>query len=297
MSGAPGAAAERASSYELSLPGGGALALGGRRRTRVMAILNVTPDSFSDGGRYLDADAAVAHAEEMAEEGADVVDVGGESTRPGAEPVPPEVQCARVVPVISRLAQRVKTPISIDTTSAEVARASLDAGAQMVNDVSALRGDTAMGPFLAGCGAPVVLMHMLGVPRDMQVNPTYDNVVTDVMDFLRARIAAAEACGIAGNQIVIDPGFGFGKTLEHNLQLLRELSELQALDRPILVGTSRKSMLGRILDVPADDRIYGTAAATAAAVERGAAMVRVHDVRAAVHVVKVMAAIMGRAWN
>ena len=284
--------------FELRLPhGGDRLRLGGRRRTLVMGVLNVTPDSFSDGGRYLDSAAAIAQAEEMAAQGADVIDVGAESTRPGAAPVPVEEQLRRLMPVLSGLAPRMKIPISVDTVSAEVARKALDAGAQIVNDVSALRGDAEMGPLLAASGAPVILMHMLGRPREMQVNPTYSEVVSDILSFLRERIDAAADHGIARDQIMVDPGFGFGKTLEHNLALLRRLSEFRVLDRPILVGTSRKSMLGAILDVPARERLHGTSATTAAAVERGAAMVRVHDVGPAVHVVKVLAAILGRAWN
>ena len=185
----------------------------------------------------------------------------------------------------------------MDTTSAEVARAALDSGAQMVNDVSALRADAEMGALLATSGAPVILMHMLGSPKEMQIDPTYDEVVSEIIGFLRERIAAGVEYGISRDQIVVDPGFGFGKTLEHNLELLRRLAEFRILERPVLVGASRKSMLGMILDVPVNERLHGTSATTAAAIERGAAMVRVHDVRPAVHVVKVMAAILGRAWN
>ena len=283
--------------HSVRLPNGGVLALGGDARARIMGILNVTPDSFSDGGLYLDVSAAAAHAEEMADAGADVIDVGGESTRPGSEPVSIPDQLARVIPVISRVAQRLKAPISIDTTSAEVARRALDAGAQIVNDVSALRQDPAMGPLLAERGAPVVLMHMKGRPRDMQVDPQYADVVGEVMEFLSERIAAAVASGISREQIIVDPGFGFGKRLEHNLELLRRLDELRALGRPICVGTSRKAMIGQILGVAAPERVFGTAATLAAAIERGASMVRVHDVMPAVHVARVMAAIQGRAWK
>jgi len=289
--------ATRTTSWTLRLPNGGTLALGGDSPARVMGVLNVTPDSFSDGGRFLDPGVAVDHAERMQEEGADLVDVGGESTRPGSDPVPPAEQIRRVIPVIERLAPRLTIPLSIDTTSAEVARAALDAGAQMVNDVSALRGDPEMGPLVARRGAPVVLMHMLGRPKDMQVNPTYRDVVGEVAGFLRERIRAATDLGIGREQIVVDPGFGFGKRLEHNLELLRRLEELAALGRPILVGTSRKSMLGEILGAPPEGRLHGTTATVAAAVERGAAMVRVHDVRPAVDVVKVLAAIHGRRWR
>jgi dihydropteroate synthase len=283
--------------YELALPNGGKLELGGERRMLVMGVLNVTPDSFSDGGRFLDVSKAVAHAEEMAGDGADLIDIGGESTRPGSEFVPEAEQVARVMPVIERLAPRLRAPISIDTTSAAVARQALDAGAQIVNDISALRQDAAMAPLVAERGAPVVLMHMQGRPRDMQENPFYRDVVAEVRDFLAAQIAWAIAQGIAAQQIIVDPGFGFGKNFEHNMSLLRDLDALRSLSRPILVGTSRKGMLGHILGVPPPERIFGTAATVAAAAERGAAMVRVHDVRCAVHVVKVIAAIQGKAWN
>ena len=284
-------------SWVLQLPNGGSLPLAGDRRTRVMGVLNVTPDSFSDGGLYLDPGAAAVRAEEMADQGADVIDVGGESTRPGSEPVSSEEQIRRVVPVISRVAARIEVPISVDTTSAEVARSALDAGAQMVNDVSALRADPDMGPLVAQRGAPVVLMHMLGRPKDMQVNPAYDDVVQEVIQFLRRRVQAALEYGIPREQIIIDPGFGFGKRLEHNLELLRRLDEFRTLDRPVLVGTSRQPMLGEIPGAPPVRRLDGTGATVAAAVERGAAMVRVHDVRPAVDVTKVLAAVHGRRWD
>ncbi len=283
--------------HVLRLPHGGVLAMGGGARALVMGILNVTPDSFSDGGLCRDTAAALAHAEEMAAEGADLIDIGGESTRPGSDPVSIEEQIARVAPVIEKLAPKITQPISVDTTSATVARRALDAGAQIVNDVSALRADPQMGPTIAEAGAPVVLMHMLGAPKTMQANPEYGDVVGEVRVFLRERIAAAEACGIRREQIMIDPGFGFGKTLEHNLELLRRLSEFSELNAPVLVGTSRKSMIGMILAVGPQERMFGTAATLAVAIERGAAMVRVHDVAAAVHVVKVMAAVPRRSWK
>jgi dihydropteroate synthase len=282
---------------EMTLPNGGKLALGGDRRMCVMGILNVTPDSFSDGGIFLDVSKAAAHAEEMAGEGAEIIDIGGESTRPGAEFLPEAEQAARVLPVIRRLAPRLRVPISIDTTSAGVARQALDAGAQIVNDISALRQDPAMAPLVAERGAPVVLMHMQGQPRDMQEKPFYRDVVAEVREFLAERIAWAVEQGIAAEQIIVDPGFGFGKTFEHNMTLLRHLDAFRALSRPILIGTSRKGMLGHILGVPPAERVFGTAATVAAAAERGAAIVRVHDLRCAVHVAKVMAAIQGKAWN
>ena len=281
----------------IRLPRGDRLTVGGGRRALVMGILNVTPDSFSDGGLFSDASAAVAHAEDMASEGADIIDVGGESTRPGSAPVSSEEQISRVLPVIETLAKRIPQAISIDTTSSEVARRALEAGAQIVNDVSALRSDPEMGDLLAEKGAPVVLMHMLGRPKTMQADPRYDDVVAEVAEFLRERMTVAENYGIGRGQIIVDPGFGFGKTLQHNLDLLRRLKALGALGAPVMVGTSRKSMLGMLLGVPPAERVFGTAATLAAAIERGAAIVRVHDVHAAVHVVKVMAAIHGRSEN
>jgi len=299
MMGAPTAEDCRAAAdlYELQLPQGGSLALGGNRRALVMGILNITPDSFADGGLYHDRKAAIAHAEEMAEHGADVIDIGGESTRPGSDPVSAKEQIGRVIPVISQLASRLKAPISIDTTSAEVAKEALDAGAAIVNDISALRMDPNLGPLVAERRVPVVLMHMLGRPKDMQVNPSYGDVVAEVCEFLRSRMTVGAEYGICREQIIVDPGLGFGKTFAHNMELLRHLSALRLLSRPILVGASRKAMLGHILGVPPAERDYGTAATVAAAVDRGAAMVRVHDVRCAVHVVKVMAAIQGRSWD
>jgi len=283
--------------HVLRLPHGGALVMGGNARALVMGILNVTPDSFSGDGLYHDTAAALAHAEAMAAEGADLIDIGGESTRPGSAPVAIEEQIARVAPVIEKLSPKIAQPISVDTTSATVARRALDAGAQIVNDVSALRADPQMGPTIAEADAPVVLMHMLGRPKTMQANPEYGDVVGEVRAFLRERIAAAEACGIRREQIMIDPGFGFGKTLEHNLELLRRLSEFSELNAPVLVGTSRKSMIGTILEVKPQERTFGTAATLAVAIERGAAMVRVHDVAAAAHVAKMMAAVHGRSWK
>lgn len=286
-----------AESWTLRLPGGGALELGGGRRARVMAVLNVTPDSFSDGGLFAEREAAVRRGLELVEEGADILDVGGESTRSGSESVPAEEQIHRVEPVIAALRERTKAVISIDTTSALVARRALAAGAEIINDISALRDDPEMASLAAESGAPVVLMHMLGRPRDMQSNPVYGDVCAEVRDFLAERVEFAVGGGVKREQIVLDPGFGFGKTFEHNLELMRNLTRLRELRQPILVGTSRKAMLGRILDVPPRERLYGTLATVAAAVERGADIVRVHDARPALHVVKVMAALHGRNWQ
>jgi dihydropteroate synthase len=257
---------------------------------RLMGVVNVTPDSFSDGGLYLDPGAAVAHGLELVEQGAEILDVGGESTRPGAEPVAAEEELRRVLPVVEGLAAVASgAVISIDTSKASVARATLEAGATLVNDVTALRGDPEMARVVAQGGAECCLMHMLGEPRTMQRRvggPQYKDVVDDVKAFLEQRLAFSVGEGIAEERVLLDPGIGFGKTLEHNLQLLRRLPELAALGRPLVVGTSRKSFLGRILagagveSEPAAvaDRLPGTIATCVLAYERGASVLRVHDV-------------------
>jgi dihydropteroate synthase len=242
-----------------------------------MGIVNVTPDSFSDGGEFLDPERAVAHGRELIEQGADLLDIGGESTRPGAEAVGAAEELRRVVPVIEGLAGG-GAPISIDTAKAEVAAAAIDAGATIVNDVTALGADPDLAALCAERGVEVVLMHMQGTPRTMQESPTYDDVVDDVKALLARRIEYATGEGIAEEKIWVDPGIGFGKTLEHNLQLLRRLRELRSLGRPLLVGPSRKSFLGRITGAPVDQRLGGTIAACAIAVANGADWVRVHDV-------------------
>jgi len=263
------------------------------RRVLVMGVLNVTPDSFSDGGRFAARDSAVAHAVEMAEAGADLIDVGGESTRPGSQPVPAEEQIRRVVPVIEEIARRnLPVVVSIDTTRASVAAAALDAGAGVVNDISAGRDDAAMLPSVAERGVPVVLMHMQGTPATMQLNPTYDDVVRETIDFLHERIAAAEGAGVAPHRILVDPGIGFGKTMAHNLELLRRQSEFAMLGRPVLIGTSRKGFIGRITNEPEPSRrLFGTAASVAWSVANGAAVVRVHDVAEMSKVVRMTEAI------
>jgi dihydropteroate synthase len=260
-------------------------------RPRVMGIVNVTPDSFSDGGEHATAEAAIAHGLKLAEEGADVLDVGGESTRPGAEDVPLEEELRRVVPVVEALAKRTSLPISIDTSKPEVMRAAVDAGAGMVNDVYALRRDGALDT-AASLGVPVVLMHMLGEPRSMQDQPRYDDVVADVHRFLAERIFAAEMAGIAKKRIVVDPGFGFGKTLEHNLALLAQLERFTDLGVPVLAGLSRKKSIGTLTgrDDP-QARVYGSIAAHLVAAQRGANLLRVHDVAATVDALKVWNAI------
>jgi len=243
-----------------------------------MGVLNVTPDSFSDGGLYLDADAAVAHGERLAAEGADLIDVGGESTRPGSEPVPEDEELRRVIPVIGRLAAATNVPISIDTSKAAVARAALGAGASFVNDVTALRADPEMAAVVAGSNAELCLMHMQGEPRTMQENPRYDDVVSEVKAFLEQRLAFAVGEGIADTRIWLDPGIGFGKTLEHNLELLRRLVEIAAIGRPVLVGASRKRFIGALTGKAEGERLAGSLAAAVMAFERGASMLRVHDV-------------------
>jgi dihydropteroate synthase len=261
------------------------------RRTHVMGILNVTPDSFFDGGRFADPEAALERGLEMVADGADVVDVGGESTRPGAEPVSADEEAARVLPVIEALAGKLSVPISIDTTKAGVAQAALDAGAVIVNDVSALRADVAMAGVVARSGAGVVLMHMLGEPRTMQKDPRYRDVVADVSRALAGWAGDAEAAGIEHDRIVVDPGIGFGKTLEHNLLLLRHIDALGALEYPVLVGPSRKSFMGLALGLPAEERLEATAGAVAWCVAQGAHLVRVHDVKEMVRVVRMVEAI------
>src|SRR4051794_22018399 len=244
-----------------------------------MGVLNVTPDSFSDGGEWFDADAAVAHAHELVAEGAHLLDVGGESTRPYADPVPAVEEQRRVVPVVERVAG-LGAQVSVDTSKLAVARAALDAGATYVNDVTAFRAAPELAGLVAERGADCCLMHMLGEPRTMQDDPRYDDVVSDVKAFLEARMAFAVSEGVPEERIHLDPGIGFGKTVEHNLELLRRLGEIAALGRPVVLGTSRKGFLGRLTgrDVPAD-RVHATVATVVVGLERGASVFRVHDVR------------------
>ncbi|MEN3327731.1 MAG: dihydropteroate synthase [Acidobacteriota bacterium] len=264
-------------------------------RTLIMGILNVTPDSFSDGGQFVSVDAAVAHAEQMISEGADIIDVGGESTRPGGEPVTVEEEIKRVVPVIEALAQRTDIPISVDTTKSEVAREALEAGAAIVNDISALRFDFYVADAVARAGAGLVLMHSRGTPATMHRLPPVVDIMHEVTRSLRASINMAERRGVKRESIVIDPGIGFGKSQEQNLELLAKLDQLIAAfpDYPLLIGTSRKSFIGRILadesgtPVPAEDRLHGTMATVTAAVLKGAHIIRVHDVKAAVDTIRV----------
>jgi dihydropteroate synthase len=264
---------------------------------RVWGVLNVTPDSFSDGGRYLEPAAALERAERMVAEGAHGIDVGGESTRPGAQPLGLEQELERVVPVIAGIAERWSLPLSVDTTKAEVARAALERGANAINDVSAGRFDAGMLPLAAQHGCDLVLMHLRGTPRDMQVDPLYGDVVSDVLEFLRERAGAALEAGVAPERLWIDPGIGFGKTLEHNLELLRRLGELRSLGLPLYVGVSRKSFIGKLNaragrgGEAADERLGGTAAAVAACVRAGAEALRVHDVAVMAEAARVARAI------
>lgn len=262
-----------------------------RERTLVMGILNVTPDSFSDGGRFDHADPAAQHGFKLVADGADIVDVGGESTRPGSEPVSSDEERDRVVPVIEALAERIEVPLSIDTRKAEVAAAALEVGATIVNDVSGGR-DPEMFDVVKSSGAGMVLMHMLGEPKTMQDAPRYDDVVSEVKEYLRGRLEAAEFAGIESDRLVVDPGIGFGKDLQDNLTLMRGLDALLELGRPVLVGPSRKRFIGTLLgDVPPEQRVEGTAGAVAWLVTRGAHIVRVHDVREMVRVVRVVDAL------
>lgn len=256
-----------------------------------MGVVNVTPDSFSDGGRFLDPAAAVAHGLTLVAEGADILDVGGESTRPGAEAVAPDEQIRRVVPAVEGLAAAAAgVRISVDTTRLAVAQAAVDAGATYVNDVTAFRADPELAGLVADRGLDCCLTHMRGEPRTMQAEASYDDVVSDVKAFLAQRLEAAVAAGIAEERIMLDPGIGFAKTLDHNLELLRRLHELTELGRPIVIGTSRKSFIGRITGREVDDRLAGTIATNVLAFERGASVFRVHDVAPVVDALAVAAA-------
>lgn len=249
-------------------------------RTLIMGVLNVTPDSFSDGGAYLSAERAVARAQEMIQEGADILDVGGESSRPGAEPVTEDEEMRRVLPVIEAISTTLGAPVSVDTMKSAVAAAALDLGAEMVNDITALRSDPVMADVVAGRAGHVALMHMKGTPRDMQQNPHYDDVIAEIHTFLRARADYAISRGISREKILVDPGIGFGKRLGDNFTILSRLESFRGLGFPLLVGPSRKSFIGQTLGLPVTERLEGTAAVVTAAILHGAKIVRVHDVRA-----------------
>ena len=247
------------------------------KRTYLMGILNVTPDSFSDGGRFFTQTDAVLHAFQMVKDGADIIDIGGESTRPGAEQVSLEKEIRRVIPVITKIRQKSSVPLSIDTYKSQVALEALKAGANIVNDISGLHFDPKMAQVIAEKNASVVIMHIKGTPKDMQSNPHYDDLIREIYDYLASAVELARKHGI--RQIMIDPGIGFGKTAEHNLELINRLEEFRGIGVPILIGVSRKSFIGKILETPVEARLEGTAAAVTASILKGADIVRVHDVR------------------
>lgn len=260
-------------------------------RVHIMGILNVTPDSFSDGGRYLNPDDAIARALGMVEQGADVLDLGAESSRPGAVPIDEEEERRRLLPIVEAVCRRVSIPVSIDTTKASIAERALDAGAAIINDISALRFDARMGAVVAKSGAGVILMHMQGTPQTMQHAAQYADVVAEVRRFLKARVEAAREMGIGPKRILLDPGIGFGKNCRHNLALLNQLETVSMLGRPLVVGVSRKAFLGKVLDRPVDKRLMGTAGAVAVSIMKGVRMVRVHDVEPIRDVVRIIEAI------
>jgi dihydropteroate synthase len=263
------------------------------RRSHIMGILNVTPDSFSDGGRYIDPDRALAHARDMAAAGADIIDIGGESTRPGADPLPEEEELRRILPLIERLSAELTVPISVDTYKSSVAKKALEAGASIVNDISGLRFSPDMAAVVAEYGAAVVIMHIKGTPRDMQQHPVYTDVVGEIRMFLEEGIEIAVRAGVNRERILVDPGIGFGKTLDHNLTILNRLDEFRVLGRPIVLGTSRKRFIGTVLSIPvADQRMEGTAATVALGIERGASVLRVHDVAVMARVARMSDAIV-----
>ncbi len=262
-------------------------------RTRIMGILNVTPDSFSDGGLFADVGKAISYARDMATAGADIIDIGGESTRPGSEPLAEEEELRRILPLIGRLSKELTIPISVDTYKASVAKKALEAGASIVNDISGLRFSPDMAKVVAEYGAAVIIMHIKGTPRNMQQNPVYDDVIGEIMAYLEEGIAIAEQAGVDRDKTLIDPGIGFGKTLEHNLAILNRLDEFRALGRPIVLGTSRKKFIGTVLDIPVPEhRVEGTAATVAIGIERGASVVRVHDVAHVARIVRMTDAIV-----
>lgn len=265
------------------------------QRAYIMGVLNLTPDSFFDGRRFLEPEAAVQHAFRMEAEGADIIDLGGESTRPGAQAVPLKEEFRRVLPVLKRLSGRLKVPISIDTYKSEVAERCIQCGAEMVNDISGLYFDPRMKEVVARHQVPVIVMHMKGTPRDMQKDPQYRDLIGEILSFFRESISRADAAGVPADKIIIDPGIGFGKSFAHNLDILKGLESFKVLGKPIMVGVSRKSFLGKILDLPVDERLEGSIAAALYAVLRGANIVRVHDVAATVRALRTVEAIQRAA--
>jgi dihydropteroate synthase len=280
----------RAGDERLAIRSGRTLPL--HERVHVMGVVNVTPDSFSDGGQYLQCDAAVEHAMALVEQGADLLDIGAESSRPGADPVEEDEEVRRLLPVVRDLVKRTTVPISIDTTKAAVAERALDAGASLVNDISALQFDPRMAEVVVRLGAGVILMHMQGTPKTMQQRPVYANVVEDVHAFLSDRLSVAIEAGIKREMILIDPGIGFGKNIEHNLKLLAHVDRFLPLGRPILAGVSRKGFIGTVLDRPVGGRLMGTAAAVVVAIMKGVRVVRVHDVAPILDVIRMVEAIV-----
>jgi len=262
------------------------------RKTAIMGVLNVTPDSFYDGGRYTRQDKALRRAEQMIEEGVDIIDVGGESTRPGSERVGLEEEIKRVIPIIEKIRENFDLPISIDTYKVEVARQAIEAGANMVNDISGLRFDPKLKEVVAKCDVPVVITHIKGTPKDMQDNPQYGCLMGEIISYLRESIRMAEEAGISSNKIIIDPGIGFGKTTEHNLRIIKRLPELKSLGKPILIGASRKSFIGNVLKLPVSERLEGSLAVASLSVFQGANIIRTHDVRETRRVVDLIRAIM-----
>ncbi|MCK5505510.1 MAG: dihydropteroate synthase [Thermodesulfovibrionia bacterium] len=257
-----------------------------------MGILNITPDSFSDGGSFIKADTAVEHAINMVEEGADIIDIGGESTRPGSDAITVSEELERVIPVIEKLSGRIRVPISIDTYKAEVAQKAIDAGASIVNDISGLRFDPEMPGVVSRNEVSVVIMHIKGTPKNMQKNPIYGNLIKEIIEYLEESIAIAEKAGVHHEKIIVDPGIGFGKMFEDNLEIINRLSEFRRLGKPLLIGASRKAFIGEVLgDAPVGDRVEGTAAAVAISIMNGADIVRVHDVKEMKKVAKVSDAI------
>ncbi len=261
-------------------------------KTHIMGVLNVTPDSFSDGGFFFDKERAVRHAHYLIDNGADILDIGGESTRPGSAALPLEEELQRTIPVLQAVARSVHIPVSIDTCKAEVARRALDAGASMVNDISGLRSDPAMSRVVAEYGVPVIVMHIKGTPKDMQTHPFYEALIPEIMDYLRGSIRLAADSGIPEEHIIVDPGIGFGKTVAHNLEIIKNLKEFTLLGRPVAIGVSRKAFIGKLLGgAPPSARMEGTAAAVAVSIVNGAHIVRVHDVREMSKVARVADAI------
>lgn len=261
-----------------------------------MGILNVTPDSFSDGGLFFNKDLAVEHAVRMQLEGADIIDIGGESTRPGAAKISAKEEIKRVVPIIEAIAKKIKVPISIDTYKSEVAKAAIDAGASIVNDISGLRFDKKMPRLVARQKLPVVIMHIKGTPKNMQVNPSYNALIPEIIDYLARSIEIALEAGVSNDKIIIDPGIGFGKTADHNLEIISRLKEFEGFEKPILLGPSRKAFIGRVLGgLPSSERIEGTASAVAIGIFNGANIIRIHDVKEMSRVARIADAIKGKS--